>query len=84
MAIERVYSLCISSQKLRQLKEKKNTIVSHKCSPRWENFHNKNPKRVRFFDQKFFEDGIFIVKATKKTIQAREYVIKIEIEEQIL
>lgn len=80
----KVYSLCIGIHKLRQLKEKKSTVVSHKCSPHWENFYNKNLEKVRFFDQMLIEHGIFIVKAKKKMTQAGEHIIRIEVEKEIL
>lgn len=83
MARHGVYSLCISIQKLRQLKSKESTVVSHVCSPRWEGFHNKQLKLVRFFDQNTLDHAVFVVKATKKTTQMGEQVIKIEIGNQI-
>lgn len=76
------YSLCVSVQKLRQLKANKNIVVSHPCSSRWENFYKKSPKRVRFFDP-YFGSGVFIVKAIKKQIQMGETIIKIEIEKEL-
>ena len=78
------YSLCISVQKLRQLKEGKCDIVSHKCSTRWENFYKKNLPRIRFFDQKFFESAIFSVKSTEKIAHVEEHIIRINIGKRIL
>lgn len=78
------YSVCIGIEKLKQLKKGRSTIVSHRCSPRWENIYVKKPKNIRFYDQNLLDVGIFKIKTIKKEQSLREIIITIEITKQIL
>jgi len=66
MAKNKEYSLCISVQKLAELKAGHTRSVSHRCTPRWIGFYKKNPRTVRFFEQRFFESAIFEVRGIIK------------------
>lgn len=80
MAKNKEYSLCISVQKLAELKSGRTSSVSHRCTPRWMAFYEKSPKTVRFFEQKFFESAVFEVKCVVKHNYSEGSRIEIKIQ----
>ena len=74
-----IYSLAISPHKIKEIKAKKSSTISHDVSPRWENFYRKNRKRIRFYESIFMEECICHVVSMKKIYQLGKQTIIIEV-----
>ena len=75
--MKKPYSLCISKQKIQEIKKKEIITVSHLCSPRWEHVLKKNLLFIRFYDNLFCEDVIVKVTSIQKIKSQNETIIKI-------
>lgn len=77
--MSKIYSLAIGKSKLEELRRNKGGIITHRTSPRWENFYKKHNNEVRFFDTVFYETCVCSVVSIKKIYWLRECIIRIEV-----
>ena len=75
----KVFSLAVSPNKLKQLKEKKTTMITHCETRRWKDFCRIPRTRVRFFDTVFYDDAIFAVCKVERITRLGEPIVKITI-----
>lgn len=78
--MSKTYSLAIGKTKLEELRKNKGGVITHRASPRWENFYKKHNNEVRFFDTVFHETCVCAVVSIKKIYRLGECIIRIEVE----